>query len=545
MRDLFETCFSVDWATSIVRTALATLAVCSSALATTSGQITATIYVGQHFEVRDHDQPTKYVFNGPTRVAEITGSLSANTRIQRLRLYPGWNLCSIAVTGVFPASGGENITAAYQWEATTGDYSPVALGQTLSAGTVLWLKSRTNATVAVIGAYADPTSHQVQSGGGYVPGTGLEAWSPSFPPTLSAWLYDAETNQWHQRLAGDLTFMSNLPATLSPGKALYVQTASPATLNIPDPTLRIRYYHQDHLGSSSVITDSTGTLVEETAFYPFGYSRNEFHPRQTREHYQFTQKERDRESGLHYFGRRLYSAPLGRWISTDPMEEKGGGLNLYAYGKQNPLKYTDPDGAEIKVTRSSDKKDYRIELNAVVIDLSSRHFSQQEIQTYADSLKATIEKTYSGKQGKTTWTAVVQITVIDDLSKIKPDDHVFRIVDRTKDRSAGESPVGGRWMEISADSLTRKRPDQMDPHIRDYENYRRLYSSPESTGAHEFGHSAGLSHASQKTPNLMQEGGVRQYDNRDITLDQIKTIYREYNAGHLNKGPSTEGSFSK
>src|SRR5437879_4948892 len=116
MRDLFETCFSVDWATSIVRTALATLAVCSSALATTSGQITATIYVGQHFEVRDHDQPTKYVFNGPTRVAEITGSLSANTRIQRLRLYPGWNLCSIAVTGVFPASGGENITAAYQWE---------------------------------------------------------------------------------------------------------------------------------------------------------------------------------------------------------------------------------------------------------------------------------------------------------------------------------------------------------------------------------------------------------------------------------------------
>ena len=220
-------------------------------------------------------------------------------------------------------------------------------------------------------------------------------------------------------LDGDLAFMSDLPDTLAPGQAIYVKTDTPADLEIPDPTLRIRYYHQDHLGSSSVITDSTGTLVEETAFYPFGHSRNEFHPRQTQEPYQFTQKERDPESGLHYFGRRLYSSTIGRWISTDPMEEKGGGLNLYAYVKQNPLKYTDPDGAEIKVTRSSDKKDYRIKLHAVVIDLSSHHFSQQEIQTYADRLKATIEKSYSGEQGKTTWTAVVQVTAIE-LSQQTP-----------------------------------------------------------------------------------------------------------------------------
>ena len=38
-----------------------------------------TIYVNKHFEVRDHDQPTKYVFHGNTRVAHITGSLSTNT----------------------------------------------------------------------------------------------------------------------------------------------------------------------------------------------------------------------------------------------------------------------------------------------------------------------------------------------------------------------------------------------------------------------------------------------------------------------------------
>ena len=56
-----------------------------------------TIYIDKYFEVRNHDQPTKYVWNSATRVARITGTLSSNERIQRIRLYPGWNLISLAV----------------------------------------------------------------------------------------------------------------------------------------------------------------------------------------------------------------------------------------------------------------------------------------------------------------------------------------------------------------------------------------------------------------------------------------------------------------
>ena len=65
--------------------------------AASGGQTTSTVYIGQHFEIRDHHQPIKYVFNGQTRIARITSSLSPNTRIQRLALYTGWNLCSLAV----------------------------------------------------------------------------------------------------------------------------------------------------------------------------------------------------------------------------------------------------------------------------------------------------------------------------------------------------------------------------------------------------------------------------------------------------------------
>ena len=358
MRDLFETCLRLGSLTKaspgIVCTAIATLAGCSSALAAASGPTTTTIYVGRHFEVRDHDQPTKYVFNGATRVASITGSLSTNTRIQRLRLYPGWNLAAMTVTGPFPASEGDVLSAAYRWNGSTGNYSPVNAGETLSAGTVLWLKAKTNATVAILGAYSDPTAPMVQAGGTYIPGTGLEAWNPSFPPTLSAWLYGPGTNQWHEQLAGDLAFMSNLPPTLAPGQALYVQTASPVSLEVPDPTLRIRYYHQDHLGSSSVITDSTGGLVDEVAYYPFGMPRNEYRLRQIEEHYTFTQKERDQESRLSYFDSRFLACNLARFIRVDPLAaepppswlESPQSLNAYGYVVNNPLKFSDPSGQD-------------------------------------------------------------------------------------------------------------------------------------------------------------------------------------------------------
>ena len=370
MRASFESCFRLGSLTKaspgIVCTAIATLAGCSSALAAASGPTTTTIYVGRHFEVRDHDQPTKYVFNGATRVASITGSLSTNTRIQRLRLYPGWNLCSLAVTASdalqqlnsLSASGGEGqgevVLSAFKWNLPAQGWLPVATNDNLAAGTVLWLKAQTNTTVAVIGAYADPTTQQVQSGGAYVPGTGLEAWAPNFPPTLSAWFFEPDNNQWHQRLAGDLAFMSNLPPTLSPGQALYVQTASPVSLEVPDPTLRIRYYHQDHLGSSSVITDSTGGLVDEVAYYPFGMPRNEYRLRQIEEHYTFTQKERDQESRLSYFDSRFLACNLARFIRVDPLAaepppswlESPQSLNAYGYVVNNPLKFSDPSGQD-------------------------------------------------------------------------------------------------------------------------------------------------------------------------------------------------------
>jgi RHS repeat-associated protein len=118
-------------------------------------------------------------------------------------------------------------------------------------------------------------------------------------------------------------------------------------------THAVHYYFSDYLGTHSLITDANGTMPpqEESDFYPYGgeilVSGSDPN------HYKFTGKERDAESGLDNFGARFDASSLGRFIIPDPLylEVHRLGdpqqLNLYAYGKNNPLKFTDPSGMDI------------------------------------------------------------------------------------------------------------------------------------------------------------------------------------------------------
>jgi RHS repeat-associated protein len=229
------------------------------------------------------------------------------------------------------------------------------------AGTVLWVNATTNATISVFGTYSDPVHRGLSAGATYIAVPGLEAWSPTLPPAQAFWSYirhspfaiRPSSDPWQARLTGDLSPVNELPRVFAPGQALYVVNQVPVELEAPDPALRIRYYHQDHLGSSSVITDAEGALIEETAFYPFGTPRHEHRLLPIEESYRFTQKERDQESGLHYFEARYLTGPLARFLSVDPMyantessTDDPQALNLYAYVRNNPLQYTDPTGLD-------------------------------------------------------------------------------------------------------------------------------------------------------------------------------------------------------
>ncbi|MFZ5571545.1 MAG: RHS repeat domain-containing protein [Thermodesulfobacteriota bacterium] len=110
----------------------------------------------------------------------------------------------------------------------------------------------------------------------------------------------------------------------------------------------IHYYHKDHLGSSTIVTDASGnpaTGSETTQYMPFGQNRSGNH--QTVSNYKFTDQEQDAEIGLYNYRARLYDPILGVFVSADniwPNYYDPQGLNRYAYARNNPLKYIDPTG---------------------------------------------------------------------------------------------------------------------------------------------------------------------------------------------------------
>ena len=389
-----------------------------------------TVYVGQHFEVRDRDQPVKYVFNGETRVARVTGSLSENTRIQRFRMQAGWNLCGIAVDGGRLPTNPE-IVSAYRWDPLTRDYVTLA-GEPLSAGTVIWIKASTNIVASIQGTYVEPGAVSVSGGGTYVSGAGLETWPLQLPEGVTVWRFDATSNRWQPTYTGDLAPMAAFPPKIAPGEAIYVHSPEAVELARPEPAERIAYYHQDHLGSSSAVTDSVGQLVEEAAHYPFGATRHQHRARELDAHYGFAQKERDAESGLHYFEARYVVGPLARFVSFDPMLKRletletdelknflaqPGKLNPSVYALNNPMRFVDPDGREARPrTRRTTARDQRSEVRGqkpekpkpeLTIRLGAPSKQPGEISALSFSIEDNAGAkgaTSGGGQGKSTFT---------------------------------------------------------------------------------------------------------------------------------------------
>src|SRR5438128_2606959 len=109
---------------------------------------------------------------------------------------------------------------------------------------------------------------------------------------------------------------------------------------INDPTPAVKYQLCDHLGSSNLVIDSTGDLINREEYFPYGEtSFGSF----AKKRYRFTGKERDEESGLYYHGARYYAPWLVRWMSCDTVAVADD-INLYRYTRANPLRLRDASG---------------------------------------------------------------------------------------------------------------------------------------------------------------------------------------------------------
>jgi len=117
---------------------------------------------------------------------------------------------------------------------------------------------------------------------------------------------------------------------------------------------KVSYLTADHLGSPRINTDANGATISRHDYMPFGEEvvRAGYGGDTVRK--QFTSYERDNESELDFAQARYYSSKLGRFYSVDPenvgaTEDDPQSWNAYAYSRNNPVLFTDPDGEKWKV----------------------------------------------------------------------------------------------------------------------------------------------------------------------------------------------------
>ena len=157
------------------------------------------------------------------------------------------------------------------------------------------------------------------------------------------------------------------------------------------------FYHPDHLGSSSYITDREGRITQHVEYIAFGEVLFEEHSVSPTMPYLFNGKELDTETGLYYYGARYYDPRVSLWLNTDPLSgynpiqetehyidgQHNNGVfnpmnhNTYGYTYNNPVIYVDPTGKQayfIHGTSSNSKRWSDKTVNTLLKITNNKHY---------------------------------------------------------------------------------------------------------------------------------------------------------------------------
>jgi RHS repeat-associated protein len=103
------------------------------------------------------------------------------------------------------------------------------------------------------------------------------------------------------------------------------------------------FYHADCLGNVTALINSSNILVGQYLYGPFGEVIAKWGPYQDLNEMQFSSMPRHGLSGFSMYLYRAYDPVLQRWLSRDPIAERGG-VNLYGFVGNNPVNEVDPFG---------------------------------------------------------------------------------------------------------------------------------------------------------------------------------------------------------
>jgi RHS repeat-associated protein len=111
------------------------------------------------------------------------------------------------------------------------------------------------------------------------------------------------------------------------------------------------YLHTDALGTPVAETNALAQLQRTRDLTPYGVNSATFVGEPLVQGPEFTGHVTDAATGLVYMQQRYYDPALGRFLAVDPLPSNtgsGSNFNRYWYGNNNPYKFVDPDGREVR-----------------------------------------------------------------------------------------------------------------------------------------------------------------------------------------------------
>ena len=113
---------------------------------------------------------------------------------------------------------------------------------------------------------------------------------------------------------------------------------------------KYHFFFSDHLGSVRAVACEDGSVIQSSAYYPFGKTFGDSPDTcSSSQPYKFNGKEDQSFASVPLldYGARLLSTRTGRWTTMDPLAEKYYSISPYAYCGNNPVNLIDPDGTII------------------------------------------------------------------------------------------------------------------------------------------------------------------------------------------------------
>ena len=121
-----------------------------------------------------------------------------------------------------------------------------------------------------------------------------------------------------------------------------------------DNGIVMHFYVKDHLGSNRLVVDGNGNIEEVNHYYPFGALMGD-RCGVSRNNYKYIGKELDTMYGwnMQDHEARWYDPIVGRWMATDPLQEKYANVSSYGYAVNDPIRFIDTDGKVIKLPKGT------------------------------------------------------------------------------------------------------------------------------------------------------------------------------------------------